>query len=140
MDQVTDAWSKTLGAGVPAANLSAQWKTFLDQWIATWDKTIAQTMESEAFAKALGQYLEQWLAVQGPVRKAVAESTEATLQALGLPSRNQVVSVSRQLMDLDDRIEDVEHRLTSLLARIEEVLNTREPRPSRPRPTRGKAG
>lgn len=132
MDQATDAWVKALRQGMPAGELSAQWKVFLDQWIATWDKTLAQTMESEAFAKALGQYLEQWLAVQGPMRKAVSESTEAMLQALGLPSRTQIVGVSRQLMDLDDRIEDVEQRLAALMARIEDVLNARERRPSRP--------
>jgi hypothetical protein len=126
MDQATDAWAKALRQGVPVGDLSAQWKTFLDQWIAAWDKTLAQTVESEPFAKALGQYLDQWLAVQGPMRKAVSESTEATLQALGVPSRTQIVGVSRQLMDLDDRIEDIEQRLAALTARIEEVLSARE--------------
>ena len=132
MDQASDAWARALRQGVPAGDLSAQWKTFLDQWIATWDKTLAQTMESEAFAKALGQYLDQWLSVQGPIRKAVSESTEATLQALGVPSRTQIVGVSRQLMDIDDRIEDVEQRLAALTARIEDVLNARERPRSRP--------
>jgi hypothetical protein len=131
MEQVTDAWTKALRQGVPVADLSAQWKAFLDQWIATWDKTIAQTMQSEAYAKAMGRYLDQWLDAQGPARKAASESMEAALQAVGLPSQNQIVGVSRQLMDLDDRIDDLEDRLTTLIARIEDVLNAREPRPSR---------
>lgn len=132
MDQATEAWASALRQGVPPGDLTTQWKTFLDQWIATWDKTFAQAMESEAFAKALGQYLDQWLAVMAPMRKAMAGSTEAMLQASGLPSREQVVGVSRQLMDVDDRIEDVEQRLAARLARIEEALDARAHPPARP--------
>lgn len=111
MDQGIAAWSKLLTQGPVTPDLLAQWKQFLDQWIAAWGKVLEQAMGTEAFAQALGKYLEQWLALQAPVKKAAAESTEATLSALGIPSRSQVVGIARQLVDLEDRIEGLEDKL-----------------------------
>jgi hypothetical protein len=142
MEQASETWAKTVRPGGPAAggaaDMAAQGKAFLDQWISTWDKLLAETMQTEAFAQAIGKHLDQWLNTQGPMRKAAAEQTEATLQALGVPSRNQVIGLARQLMDLDDRIEDIEHHLAAMRAQLEKVL--KQPAESRgaevgPKPT-----
>ena len=50
----------------------------------------------------------------------------ATLQALGIPSRSQVVGVARQLVDLEDRIEGLEDRLGALLARMDDLFKSLE--------------
>ena len=119
MDQGIAAWSKLLTQAPATPELLTQWKQFLDQWIAAWQKVLEQAMGTEAFAQALGKYLDQWLSLQGPIKKVAEESTEATLQALGVPSRNQVVGIARQLVDLEDRIEGLEDRLGALLARMD---------------------
>ena len=114
--------------GTPPANASemaSQGKAMLDQWIGAWDRLLADTMQTDAFAQAMGKYLDQWLNAQGPVKKAAAEQTENTLQALGVPSRNQVIGIARQLMDLDDRIEDIEHNIAALRAQLDQVLQPR---------------
>ncbi len=80
---------------------------------------LEQAMGTEAFAQALGKQLEQWLSVQGPAKKAADQATEATLSALGVPSRAQVVGIARQLEDLDDRIEGLEDRLGEVVSRVE---------------------
>jgi hypothetical protein len=121
MDQAMAAWTKLLTQGAATPDLLAQWKQFLDQWIAAWGKVLEQAMGTETFARALGQHLDRWLALQAPARKMAEEGTEATLGALGLPSRSQVVGIARQLVDLEDRVEAVEDRLTMLLVRMDDL-------------------
>ena len=103
------------GAGGPVdPQVLAQWKQFLDDWIAAWSRALEQTMQTEAFAEALGRTLDQFLTVQGKAREAAERSGKATIDALGLPSREQVIGLSRQMMDLEDRLETLEDKLDAL--------------------------
>jgi hypothetical protein len=122
MDQSLAAWSKLLAQGSATPDLMAQWKEFLDQWIAAWAKVLEQAMGTEAFAQALGKHLEQWLSIQAPVKQATEQYAEATLSALGIPSRSQVVGIARQLVDLEDRIEGLEDRLGALMSRMDDLF------------------
>jgi Poly(R)-hydroxyalkanoic acid synthase subunit (PHA_synth_III_E) len=117
MDQGVAAWSRIMSQGPASPDLFEQWKQFLDQWIEAWSKALGQAMGTEAFAQMLGAYLDRWLQAQGPAKKAGAESAETVLQALGLPSRAQVVGVARQLAELDDRLERLEDGIAALLRR-----------------------
>ena len=137
MDGSTQAWARAVQQGLASPDLLTEWKNFLDQWLAAWDKTLAQVMQTEAFAEAVGKRLDQWLSVQAPVRKAAAESMETMLQALGLPSRNQVVGIARQLMEFDDRLEDIEARLKTLTA-LNDTRSRTRPGASQRRPKRRK--
>ena len=109
------------GAGPVDPQVLAQWKGFLDDWIAAWSRALEKAMGTEAFAEALGKTLDQFLTVQGKARQAAERSGKAAIDAVGLPSREQVVGLSRQMMDLEDRLEALEDK-------IEDVRN-------RPRPT-----
>jgi hypothetical protein len=122
MDPAIAAWSKLLTQGPASPDLLSQWKQFLDQWIAAWGKVLEQAMGTEAFAQALGRYLDQWLALQAPAKKAAAESTEAVLSALGIPSRAQMAGLTRQLVDLEDRIEGLEDRFGALMVRMDDLF------------------
>lgn len=126
MDQGIAAWSKLLAQGPPTPDLLAQWKQFLDQWIAAWAKVLEQAMGSEAFARALGRYLEQWLTLQEPARRATEAGSRATLEALGVPSREQVTGVARQLVELEERVEGVEDRLAALGVRMDDLFRALE--------------
>jgi len=119
MDQGIAAWHKLLAQGPVTPDIMAQWKQFLDQWIAAWGKVLEQAMGTETFAKALGKQLEQWLSTVGPAKQAADQTAEATLQALGIPSRTQVTGIARQIMDLEDRIEGLEDKLGTLLSTID---------------------
>lgn len=128
MEQATATWASTMKAGAQPtgpSEMASQGKALMDQWISAWDRLLADTMQTDAFAQAMGKYLDQWLSTQGPARKAAAEQTESTLQALGMPSRNQVIGIARQLMDLDDRIEDIENNIAALRAQLDQVLQPR---------------
>ena len=111
MDQGVAGWAQLFSAGPVSPELMGQWKKFLDDWIAAWTRALEQAMGTEAFAQALGKTLDQFLTVQGAAKQTLEQSSQATLQSLGLPSRDQVVGLSRQLMDLEDRIEAIEDAL-----------------------------
>lgn len=118
--------------GIPNADFAAQWKALLDQWLAAWDQVLTKAMGTEQFAQALSSHLDQWLAVQAPLRKATKETKDAALEAMGLASRDQVVGVARQLMDLDDRLEDVETALKAVLSRLEAMAAAPPPQAAKP--------
>ncbi|MGQ0549938.1 MAG: poly(R)-hydroxyalkanoic acid synthase subunit PhaE [Armatimonadota bacterium] len=119
MDGGIAAWAALMAQGPVSPDLMAQWKSFLDQWIAAWGKALEQAMGTEAFAAALGRHLEQWLALQAPVRMAAAEASEAALGAMGMPSRAEVTGIARRISDLDDRLEGLEDKLGTVIARLD---------------------
>ncbi len=140
MDQGMAAWTTLLTQGPVTGDLLTQWKQFLDQWIGAWARVLEQTMGTEAFAQALGGYLERWLSLQAPIKKVAEESTEATLSALGMPSRSQLTGIARQIMDLDDRVERLEELLNTLMMRLDEVLKTKsDAKPTEARRARRRA-
>ena len=102
------------GTGPIDPELLAQWKRFLDDWLAAWSRALEQVMGTEAFAEALGKTLDQFLSVQAKTREATERSTRAAIETLGLPSREQVIGLSRQMMDLEDRIESLADKLDAL--------------------------
>ena len=104
-------WAPFQGAGPANPDMLREWKKFLDDWIAAWSKTLEETMSTPAFAEALGKTLDQFLNVQGKAKQTAARSNKATLDALGLPSKDQIVGLSRQLMDLEDRLERLEDKI-----------------------------
>jgi hypothetical protein len=115
------AWSKVMTQGPPSPDLMAQWKQFLDQWIAAWSKVLEQAMGTETFAKAMGKQMETFLNVSGPLKKAADQQIEAGLAGIGLPSRSQVVGVAAQIVQLEDKIDGLEDRIDALSKQIREL-------------------
>ncbi|OLB48235.1 MAG: hypothetical protein DMD98_09530 [Candidatus Rokuibacteriota bacterium] len=118
LDQGLQTWAKLFGQTPATPELLTQWKQFLDQWIEAWSKILGQAMGTEQFAKLMGQSLDQVLVLQAPFRKAAEQHTEQALQALGLPSRNQVTGVAKQIVELEERIERLEDRIDAVLRRL----------------------
>lgn len=128
------------GTGPMDPEVLTQWKRFLDDWLAAWSRALEQVMETEEFARALGKTLDQFLNVQAKARQATEHSSRAVIDSLGLPSRDQVVGLARQMMDLEDRIEALADKLDALAANPPAAVPPRTD-PARPRrQTRRKAG
>ena len=121
MDQGMAAWSKVMTQGTASPDLMTQWKQFLDQWIAAWAKVLEQAMSTETFAQAMGKQLEGFLGAAAPAKKAAEQQVEAALSAFGLPSRNQVVGLAWQLVQLEEKVEGLEDRLDAILKRLNEL-------------------
>ena len=113
-DQGAANWAGFQTAGPVDPDVLSQWKRFLDDWIAAWSKALEQAMGTEAFGEALGKTLDQFLTLQGKTQEAVQGSSKAALDALGLPSKDQIIGLSRQLMDLEDRLEALEDQIGAL--------------------------
>lgn len=132
MEQAAQGWAAMGQQGVPSSDIAAQWKALLDQWLNAWDQVLTKAIGTEQFAQALSAHLDQWLSAQAPLRKATKDSRDAALEALGVASRDQVIGVARQIMDLDDRLEDVERALKAVLTKLEAVRpgQTSAPKPA----------
>jgi hypothetical protein len=114
-------WRPFMDQGAPSADLMAQWKQFLDQWIAAWSKVLEQAMGTETFAQAMGKQMESFLNTAGPAKKAAEQQIEAGLAGLGLPSRSQVVGLASQLVHLEDKVERIEDRLDMVLRQLQDL-------------------
>ena len=110
-DPGASVWAGLQGPGPIDPQVLAQWKRFLDDWIAAWSGALEQAMGTEAFAESLGKTLDQFLTAQGKAKEAASRVNKVTLETLNLPSRDQIVGLSRQLMDLEDKLEALEDRL-----------------------------
>ena len=114
VDPSTSAWATLQSAGPIDPGILKQWKRFLDDWLAAWTKALEQAMGTEAFAESLGKMLDRFLTVQGAAQEAARRTNKATLDALGLPTRDQIVALSRQLADVEDRLEAIEDQVEAL--------------------------
>lgn len=114
-----EQWARLFAQMPVPPELVTQWKQFLDQSIEAWSRALGEAMSTEGFAQMMGRSLDVMLTAQGPVRKVAEQSVETTLQALNLPTRSQVAGVAKQIMELEDRIEQLEDMLAAALRRLE---------------------
>ena len=125
MDQAMAGWARVFSQGPASPDLMTQWKQFLDQWINAWGKALEQAMSTETFARAMGKQLEGFLNTAGPAKKQAEQQIDATLAALGVPSRSQVTALASQLVGLESKVEAVEDRLDEVLAKLRELADRR---------------
>jgi hypothetical protein len=119
MEHGLQTWARVFATTPVTPDLMSQWKQFLDQSIEAWSRALGQVMNTDAFAQAMGRSLDQWLTSYAPARKSADQSIEATLQALNVPSRAQVTSLAKQIMDLEERLDRLEDGIAAVLRRLE---------------------
>jgi Poly(R)-hydroxyalkanoic acid synthase subunit (PHA_synth_III_E) len=119
MEHGLQTWSRIFATTPVTPDLMTQWKQFLDQSIEAWSKALGQMMNTDAFAEAMGSSLDQWLKSYAPVKKATDQSIDATLQALNMPTRAQVTSLAKQIMDLEERLDRLEDGIATVLRRLD---------------------
>jgi poly(hydroxyalkanoate) synthase III subunit E len=123
MDQGVQAWSKLMAQGPPSPDLMTQWKQFLDQWIAAWSKVFEQGMNTEAFAQVMGKQLETFLNAGAPAKKAAEQQVEAGLAGMGMPSRSQVIALTQQIVQLEDKVDALDDRLDIVLKELRKLAS-----------------
>ncbi|MBI4320265.1 MAG: hypothetical protein HY675_17380 [Chloroflexi bacterium] len=81
-----------------------------------WTKAMKDATTSQWFAEAQGKMLESFLAFQ----KMLREGTTAQLNALNLPTRDDVSRVGELVVGLEEKVDQVEDRLAGLEGRLSE--------------------
>jgi hypothetical protein len=119
MEHGLQTWARIFATTPVTPDLMSQWKQFLDQSIEAWSRALSQVMNTDAFAQAMGQSLDQWLTSYAPVKKASDQSIDAALQAFNLPTRAQVTSLAKQIMDLEERLDRLEDGIATVLRRLD---------------------
>jgi hypothetical protein len=119
MEHSLQTWARLFATTPVSPDLMSQWKQFLDQSIEAWSRALSQLMTTDGYAQAMGKALEQWLANYAPVRKQADQSIESALQTLNMPTRTQVTSIAKQLMDLEERLDRLEDGIAAVLRRLE---------------------
>jgi polyhydroxyalkanoate synthesis regulator phasin len=119
MEHGLQTWARLFATTPVTPDLMSQWKQFLDQSIEAWSKALGQVMNTDAYAQAMGRSLEQWMVSYAPAKKAADQSVDAVLQTLNLPTRAQVTSLAKQIMDLEERLDRLEDGIAAVLRRLE---------------------
>jgi hypothetical protein len=146
----SDFWSQA--AAVPQPPDPAQmWRQFLNMWSDFWIKTFAQTpspdmfqraqklwseqletlaqgfanvMGTEAFSSMQSKFFEQSLAWQEKMAHAANPQIDSALRALNLPSREQIDRLFERVINIEDRLDDVEDNTRQILRRMREKSST----------------
>jgi polyhydroxyalkanoic acid synthase PhaR subunit len=85
----------------------ALWKQWYEQNEKAWGRSVAQATGTEAFAEMQGKLLESFLAFQ----KTVRDASRAQLEALGLPTRDDIARLGEIVLGLEEKIDQLADRL-----------------------------
>ncbi|HEX6605534.1 MAG TPA: hypothetical protein VF276_01350 [Chloroflexia bacterium] len=84
-----------------------------DVQLEAWSKFMIDLVSSDEYARATGRALAESLAVSQPARQALERSMTATLEALNMPSRAEVISIAERIVNVEMRLDDLDAKLTA---------------------------
>lgn len=88
----------------------ALWKQWYEQNEQAWGKGVAEATGTASFAEMQGKMLESFLAFQ----KTVRDASRAQLEALGLPTRDDIARLGEIVLGLEEKIDQLGDRLERL--------------------------
>jgi polyhydroxyalkanoic acid synthase PhaR subunit len=100
----------------PASNPFEVWKQVYEANERAWNSALEKAMASPNFAEAQGRVLESMVAAQ----KTVRDNTRSFLQAMNVPTREDITHLGELITSLEEKIDQLDDRLVA----IEERLRT----------------
>lgn len=85
----------------------ALWKQWYEQNEEAWGKRVAEATGTAAFAEMQGKMLESFLAFQ----KTLRDANRAQLEALGLPTRDDIARLGEIVLGLEEKIDQLKDRV-----------------------------
>ena len=98
-----------------SADPFSQMVQFYDDWTKNWSGALSNTVSSRGFVDSVAEQMESSLGVMGMVRRQMADLMEQSLQQMSLPTRSDLLSVSKRLTNVEMRLDDVEAKLDEVL-------------------------
>jgi hypothetical protein len=141
-----DFWTQAAKVQQPP-DPAQQWKQFLTMWSDFWAKTFAQTpspdmfqnaqklwseqletlaqgfanvMGTEAFSTMQSKFFEQSLAWQEKLAKTANPQIDMALRTLNLPSRDQIDRLFERVINIEERLDDLEDETRQILRQLRE--------------------
>jgi polyhydroxyalkanoic acid synthase PhaR subunit len=116
-----------------ASNPFEVWKQIYEANERAWNSALEKAMASPNFAEAQGRLLESLLAAQ----KSVRDNTRTFLQAMNVPTREDIIHVGELITALEEKIDQLDDRLLAIEERLRASTSTADApdatRPRRPR-------
>ena len=153
LQQSSTFWSQAASVPQPP-DPSQAWRQFVTMWTEFWTKaftlspdtaqasqklwmeqleTLAQgfsnVMGTEAFSAMQSKFFEQNLAWQEKAAKVMNPQTDAALQALNLPSRNQIDRLMERVIGIEERLDDLEADTRQILRKLRDTPPVRRQTP-----------
>jgi polyhydroxyalkanoic acid synthase PhaR subunit len=91
----------------------ALWRQWYEQNQAAWGKGVADATGTEAFAEMQGKMLESLVAFQ----KTMRDMSRAQLEALDLPTRDDIARLGEIVLGLEEKIDTLADRVARLQPR-----------------------
>ena len=119
----SEFWTKNLsGAASPEVFKDAQQK-WMEQ-LETLAASFSEAMSTEAYSSMLGKTIEQGLTWQDKFYQAVSPQTDAALKAINLPSRSQMDRLSKWVIGIEERLEELEEENRQVLQQLKDQDKT----------------
>ena len=93
-----------------------------DAYLDVWAKTMVDMVNSEAYSQATGVMLDTYLTASAPFREAVEKAMLKTLEQLAMPTRADIVSLAERMTNVEMRLDDLDAKIDTLLARSAQAL------------------
>jgi hypothetical protein len=93
----------------------AQMLQFYDEWSKNWASALSQMVSSKPVADSMAQQMEANLSAMGLMRSQMSEMMAQTLQQMNMPSRQEVLSMSERMTQIEMRLDDMEAKMDEAL-------------------------
>ena len=92
------------------------WKQIYEANERAWNSALEKAMASPSFAEAQGRFLESLLAAQ----KSARDNTRTFLQAMNVPTREDIIHVGELITALEEKIDQLDDRLLAIQERVQD--------------------
>lgn len=92
-----------------------------DLWMNAWSEVLGRTVASRPFAEAMGRQMDFTLEMTKLLRQQTRTAVEFTLQQMGVPTGEQVVSLAERFTHIEMRLDDIEAKVDEALDALKAV-------------------
>jgi polyhydroxyalkanoic acid synthase PhaR subunit len=100
----------------PTPNPFDTWKQIYEANERAWNSALEHAMAMPSFAEAQGRFLESMLGAQ----KMVRDNTRTMLEAMNLPTREDIARLGELIIALEEKIDQLDDRVLALQERMQD--------------------
>lgn len=90
-------------------------KQMRDTSMENWAKSMTEFVNSDSFTAVQAETLNAWLATSTPFRKLLEDTLRQSMQALQMPTSQDIVRLAERLTNIEMRLDDMDAKLDQCL-------------------------